>query len=83
MGKVTMYRDDETEQTMIANPRALNFLASEWIANLVCERLVDNWRRRRSYPLGVLPEPCRESRFLQVAGSQRHHALCCLNLGGQ
>lgn len=43
MGQVTIYLDDETEQKVIANARMINISKSKWIANLIRERLVDDW----------------------------------------
>ena len=43
MGQVTIYLDDETEQKMIANARAMNLSKSKWIASVIREKLVDEW----------------------------------------
>lgn len=43
MGQVTIYLDDETEQKMVANARAMNLSKSKWIANVIREKLVDEW----------------------------------------
>ena len=43
MGQVTIYLDDETERKMIANARVMNLSKSKWIANVIREKLVDDW----------------------------------------
>ena len=43
MGQVTIYLDDETEAKMIANARVMNLSKSKWIANVIREKLVDEW----------------------------------------
>jgi hypothetical protein len=43
MGQVTIYLDDETEQKMVANARAMNLSKSKWIASVIREKLVDEW----------------------------------------
>ncbi|MDZ7754183.1 MAG: CopG family transcriptional regulator [Gammaproteobacteria bacterium] len=43
MGQVTIYLDDETEQKMVANAKAMKLSKSKWIANLIREKLVDEW----------------------------------------
>lgn len=43
MGQVTIYLDDETEKKMIANARVMNLSKSKWIANVIREKLVDDW----------------------------------------
>lgn len=43
MGQVTIYLDDETERKMIANARAMKLSKSKWIANVIREKLVDEW----------------------------------------
>lgn len=43
MGQVTIYLDSETEQKMVANARAMNLSKSKWIANVIREKLVDEW----------------------------------------
>lgn len=43
MGQVTIYLDDETEQKMIANARVMKLSKSKWIANVIREKLVDDW----------------------------------------
>lgn len=43
MGQVTIYLDDETERKMIANAKAMNVSKSKWIANVIREKLVDQW----------------------------------------
>jgi len=43
MGQVTIYLDDETEQKLIANVRLMNVSKSKWVANVIREKLVDNW----------------------------------------
>ncbi|MDZ7685422.1 MAG: CopG family transcriptional regulator [Gammaproteobacteria bacterium] len=43
MGQVTIYLDDETEEKMVANARAMNLSKSKWIASVIREKLVDEW----------------------------------------
>jgi hypothetical protein len=43
MGQITIYLDDETEQKMIANAKAMKLSKSKWIARLIQEKLVDEW----------------------------------------
>lgn len=43
MGQVTIYLDDETEQKMVANAKAMNLSKSKWIAGVIREKLVDEW----------------------------------------
>jgi len=43
MGQVTIYLEDEIEKKMIANARAMNLSKSKWIANVIREKLVDEW----------------------------------------
>ena len=43
MGQVTIYLDDETEKKMIANARVMNLSKSKWIANVIREKVIDNW----------------------------------------
>ena len=43
MGQVTIYLDDETERKMIANAKVMNLSKSRWIANVIKEKLVDDW----------------------------------------
>ena len=43
MGQVTIYLDDEIEKRMTANAKAMNLSKSKWIANVIREKLVDEW----------------------------------------
>ena len=43
MGQVTIYLDDETEQKMMTNARAMKLSKSKWIASIIREKLVDDW----------------------------------------
>ena len=43
MGQVTIYLEDEIEKKMVANAKAMNVSKSRWIANVIREKLVDDW----------------------------------------
>lgn len=43
MGQVTIYLDDETERKMVANAKVMKLSKSKWIANVIREKLVDEW----------------------------------------
>jgi hypothetical protein len=43
MGQVTIYLDDEIEKRMTANAKAIKLSKSKWIANVIREKLVDEW----------------------------------------
>ena len=43
MGQVTIYLDDEIEKRMKANAKAMKLSKSKWIANVIREKLVDEW----------------------------------------
>jgi hypothetical protein len=43
MGQVTIYLDDEIETRMTANAKAMKLSKSKWIANVIREKLVDEW----------------------------------------
>ena len=43
MGQVTIYLEDEIEKKMIADAKAMNLSKSKWIANVIREKLVDQW----------------------------------------
>ena len=43
MGQVTIYLDEEIEKRMTANAKAMKLSKSKWIANLIREKLVDEW----------------------------------------
>lgn len=43
MGQVTIYLEDEIEKKMIANAKAMNLSKSKWIANVIREKLVEEW----------------------------------------
>lgn len=43
MGQVTIYLDDEIEKRMTANAKAMKLSKSRWIANVIREKLVDEW----------------------------------------
>lgn len=43
MGQVTIYLEEEIEQKMIANAKAMKLSKSKWIANVIREKLTDEW----------------------------------------
>lgn len=43
MGQVTIYLDDETEKKMKANAKIMKVSKSKWIANVIREKLVEDW----------------------------------------
>lgn len=43
MGQVTIYLDDETEQRMTAQAKAMRVSKSKWIANAIRDKLVGEW----------------------------------------
>lgn len=43
MGQVTIYLDDETEKKMVASASVMKLSKSRWIANVIREKLVDEW----------------------------------------
>jgi len=43
MGQVTIYLDDEIEKRMTANAKAMKLSKSRWIADVIREKLVDEW----------------------------------------
>ena len=43
MGQVTIYLDEEIEKRMTANAKAMKLSKSKWIANVIREKLVDEW----------------------------------------
>ena len=43
MGQVTIYLDDDTERKMAENAAMLNVSKSKWIANVIREKLVEDW----------------------------------------
>lgn len=43
MGQVTIYLDDEIEKKMVANAKAMKLSKSKWVANVIREKLVDEW----------------------------------------
>ena len=43
MGQVTIYLDDEIEKKMKSNAKAMKLSKSKWIANVIREKLVDEW----------------------------------------
>lgn len=43
MGQVTIYLDDEIEKRMTANAKAMKLSKSKWIANVIREKLADEW----------------------------------------
>jgi len=43
MGQVTIYLDDELEKRMTANAKAMKLSKSKWIADVIREKLVDEW----------------------------------------
>jgi hypothetical protein len=43
MGQVTIYLDDAIESKMRAPVKAMNLSKSKWIANLIKEKVTDEW----------------------------------------
>lgn len=43
MGQVTIYLEDEIEKKMVASAKAMKLSKSKWIANVIQEKLVDEW----------------------------------------
>lgn len=43
MGQVTIYLDDEIESKMRVSAKAMHLSQSKWIANLIKEKVVDEW----------------------------------------
>lgn len=43
MGQVTIYLEEEIEKRMTANAKAMKLSKSKWIANVIREKLVDEW----------------------------------------
>lgn len=43
MSQVTVYLDSEIKQKMTASAKAMKLSKSKWIANVVREKLVDEW----------------------------------------
>lgn len=43
MGQVTIYLDDETEAKMRASAKAMKVSKSKWVANVIQEKLLDEW----------------------------------------
>ena len=43
MGQVTIYLDEEVEKRMTASAKAMKLSRSKWIANVIREKLVDEW----------------------------------------
>ena len=43
MGQVTIYLDDEIESKMRASVKEMNVSQSKWIANLIKEKVADEW----------------------------------------
>lgn len=43
MGQVTIYLDEEIEKRMTASAKAMKLSKSKWIANVIREKLVDEW----------------------------------------
>lgn len=43
MGQVTIYLDDESESKMRASAKAMHLSQSKWIANLIKEKVADEW----------------------------------------
>jgi hypothetical protein len=43
MGQVTIYLDEEVEKRMTASAKAMKLSKSKWIANVIREKLVDEW----------------------------------------
>ena len=43
MGQVTIYLEDEIEQKMIVNAKAMKQSKSKWVANVIREKLTEEW----------------------------------------
>jgi predicted transcriptional regulator len=43
MGQVTIYLDDEIERRMTASAKSKKLSTSKWIADAICEKLMDEW----------------------------------------
>jgi predicted transcriptional regulator len=43
MAQITLYLDDELETRLRAAARAANLSQSRWVANLIAEKLHDEW----------------------------------------
>jgi len=43
MGQVTIYLEDEIENKMRSSAKSMNLSQSKWIANLIKEKIVDEW----------------------------------------
>ena len=43
MGQVTIYLDNEVEIKMRAAAKAMNLSQSKWIANIINEKMADQW----------------------------------------
>lgn len=43
MAQITLYLDDELETRLRAAARAANLSQSRWVANLIAEKLNDEW----------------------------------------
>lgn len=43
MGQVTIYLEDEIENKMRSSAKSMNLSQSKWIANLIKEKVVDEW----------------------------------------
>jgi len=43
MGQITIYLDDETEARMRASAEAIHLSNSKWIAQVIQEKLADEW----------------------------------------
>ncbi len=43
MGQVTIYLEDEIEIKMRSAAKAMNLSQSKWIANIIKEKVIDEW----------------------------------------
>lgn len=43
MGQVTIYLEEEIESKMRSTAKAMNISKSKWIANVIKEKLIDEW----------------------------------------
>ncbi len=43
MGQVTIYLEDEVENKMRSSAKAMNLSQSKWVANLIKEKVVNEW----------------------------------------
>jgi len=52
MGQVTIQLDDELESKMRTSAKAMHLSQSKWIANLIKEKVIDEWPESVKNPAG-------------------------------